>query len=294
MNQRILRLAAAAFTFTACAPREPAPERAPDARPAVGRLPAAGASWTNEVAVEQTVVQTIGGRDIESRLFFCMNYRFRLIGRESDGSVAMEAGFERLAIRATSPVGDFSFDSASPAGASPTLAPLAALAGATFRFRLGQDLKVSGIGGLEVLAARIAAAARDPSLAASASSFVNETSIRQSLESIFCFFPTGEVAPGDIWKAESTLGGQAPSVTRYVFTDVKNERGRLTEKVEGRVEPAQAGGGANLRGAISGEVEVDADALRVLAGSIDQELSGIIVVHGVSMPMEVKTLTTFK
>ena len=149
---------------------------------------------------------------------------------------------------------------------------------------------MSGIGGLEVLAARIAAAARDPSLAGEPSSFVNKTSIGQSLESIFCFFPTGEVAPGDIWKAESTLGGQPPSVTRYVFTDVKNKRGRLTEKVEGRVEPAQAGGGANLRGAISGEVEVDADTLRVLAGSIDQELSGIIVVHGVSMPMEVKTL----
>jgi hypothetical protein len=253
-----------------------------------------GCSWTNRVAVEQTVAQTVSGGDIETKQSFSTTWRFAVLGRDADGGLSMEAVFERLQIKMRSPMGNWNFDSAGIDDPGSPLAALRGLSGGRFTFTIGPDMRVREVGGLAELSAQMAAAAKDPELASIAGSYINEASIRASLETMFGLFPDKNIAVGESWTRTSTPGGGMPVVVRGKITATKIAGDRLSARVEGRIEPAGESGTVELRGRQSGIVELDARRLRILGGSISQDLAGRVQVGGTMVPMTVKSSTRFE
>ena len=289
MNSRIGRLAAASFLcLLSCAPQSPPGNSA--FAPALAPL----SSWRTKVEVRQSVSQTIGGRDIESRQSFSTTYRFKVLGRDADGGLSIEAVYENLALKLTSRLGSASFDSSEPDDPSSPLAALGGLVGGSFTFALGPTMRLGGIGGLPELAARMAAAAKDPAFASSASAYMNEGSIRHSLEAIFGLFPAAKVAAGESWIVESAMDCSMPLVSRNKITATKAAGYRISARIEGVIGPAGGGGAVELRGTVSGGVELDAASLRILGGCMNQNLSGSVLVRGTRIPMEVKNSMRFE
>jgi hypothetical protein len=284
MNTRILGLlAASVLFFSSCAPKPDQSRSGASFAPALQ----AGTSWTNTVVVAQTITQEISGRAIEAKQDFSTTYRFKVLGRGEKDSLSMEASYERLKLDMKSPAGSISFDSGDSVDPSSPLGVMTALIGGRFTFKLGTDLKVSEVGGLSELAAKMAAAAKDPALASMASSYLNESSIRQSLESLFGLFPTRSIRPGESWTSSSSLNTGVSASMKSKLTAIKVAGDQISTKVEGEIEPLEKGATSELRGHLSGSLELNAASLRILDGNISQSLSGKIAINGTSIPITV-------
>ena len=303
MNNLSGCLAAAAFLLLSCAAQKPsAPATsAPQADFPLAPALTAGSTWANRVDVEQRVEQRIGGRGIETRLSFSTTYRFTLLGRGAGGELRMEATYERLAIKAASPAGDWSFDSAASSAGTfgtarngPRLDALRALAGGRFAFVLGTDMAVRGITGLPELAARMAAASGNPALASVASSWMGEAPVRMGLEAIFGLFPRKKVAPGESWALAPAQVGGIPITVRSRVTATKVSGDKLSARVEGIIEPAGDRADDGLRGTQTGAVELDTASLRITGGTMGQDIVGSVMVGGTKVPMTVSSTTRFE
>jgi hypothetical protein len=284
MSTRIVcLLAATVLAFASCMPK------LNPAQPEASFAPAlkAGASWTNTVSVAQTIVQELSGRAVETKQDLSTRYRFTVLGRGEGGALAMEASYEYLKLDIKSPVGSLSFDSCDSVDPASPLSPMGALIGGRFTFKLGADLEVSEVGGLSELAAKTAAAAKDPALAATASAFLNEASIRQSLESLFGLFPATKVASGESWTSSFSLGSGVSVSTKSKLIATKVLGDRVSAKLEGEIESAGDGGVHELHGSLSGTVELDVASLRLLGGDMSQSLAGRVTVGGASIPIKV-------
>ena len=250
-------------------------------------------TWTTKVSAEQTLTQSMGGRDIEARQSFSTSYRFTVFGRDPGGALSMEAAYEGLALRISSPLGNWSFDSSGPADPESPFAALRALVDGRFTFSLGADMRVRDLGGLSELAARIAATARNPVLAANASSWMSEAALRTSLEAMFGLFPSGKIAVGQSWNLTSSPGGGMPVVVHNTITATKVSGEKMSATIDGRIEPAGEGGAAQLRGSQSGSVDLDRAGLRILGGGMSQDLVGSFMVRGTEVPITVHSVISF-
>lgn len=304
MNSLTGSLAAAAFLLLlSCAAQKPSAPATSAPQAALPLAPAltAGSTWANKVDVEQRIAQRVGGRDIETRLSFSTTYRFTLLSREPDGDLRMEAAYERLAIRASSPTGDWSFDSAAnpagpvgTAGKGPRLDALRALVGGRFAFVLGTDMAVRGITGLAELAARMAAASGNPALASVAGSWMGEAPVRMGLEAVFGLFPRKKVALGESWTLAPVPVGGIPITVRSRITATKVSGDKLSARVEGIIEPAGDRADEGLRGTQTGAVELDTASLRITGGTMGQDIVGSVMVGGTKVPMTVSGTTRFE
>jgi hypothetical protein len=254
----------------------------------------ASSVWTSTVLVEQSIVQTIGSREIATAQSFSTTYRFSLVGRGAGGELAMEASYLRISLKMKSPDGNYSFNSANDAESSASLAALRGLVGGSFTFTLRPDRRVGEIAGLPALAARIAASANDPAIAARASEYLGESSIRASLEMMFGLFPAEEVAVGDRWAIAVSSGKGALDFSRCRATAMKIDGKQLSAKVDGTIESAEEDGRARLGGSLSGNARLDTASLQILAGGITMELAGEIVVRGIKIPVKIARVTSFE
>ena len=252
-----------------------------------------GSSWATRVSAEQTLTQSMGGRDIEARQSFSTTYRFTVLGRDPGGALSMEAVYEGLSLRISSPLGTWSFDSSGAVDPESRFAALRALVGGRFTFSLGPDMRVRDLGGLSELAARIAVAARNPILAASASSWMNEAAMRSSLEAMFGLFPGGKIAVGQSWNVSSSPGGGMPVVAHNTITATKVSGDKMSATIDGRIEGAGEGGAAELRGKQDGSVDLDRARLRILGGGVSQDLVGSVMVSGTKVPITVHSVISF-
>ena len=250
-------------------------------------------TWSTRMSAEQTLTQVVGGCDIESRQSFSTTYRFTVLGRDPGGALSMEAVYDGLSLRMSSPLGNLSFDSSEPVDPKSRFATLYALVGGRFTFSLGSDMRVRDLGGLAELAARIAAAARNPELAATASSWLNEASMRSSLEAMFGLFPSGNIAVGQSWNVTSGSGGGMPIVAHNRITATKVSGESMSATIDGSIEPAGEGGAAELRGKQSGSVDLDRMRLQILSGKMRQDLVGSVMVSGTKVPITVHSVISF-
>jgi hypothetical protein len=237
------------------------------------------------------VKERINGKDIEIKQSFLTEYRFSFLSRGSDGSIKLRAVYEKLRLDMKSPSGDISFDSSKPGTSGTNLNALRALEGGGFDFVLGPDLKVREIDGLSALAARIASAAKDPALATTASQFMNDGAIRQSLDSMFGVFPAARPEIGGSWSVESSAIGIVPVTSRLKMSAVKVEGSQVEVKVTGDIASE---GNASLKGKITGNLILDVDALRILSGGLSQEIEGSIHVGNVSVPISIYGTTVYR
>jgi hypothetical protein len=71
------------------------------------------------------------------------------------------------------------------------------------------------------------------------------------------------------------------------LTAIKVAGDQISTKVEGEIEPLEKGATSELRGHLSGSLELNAASLRILDGNISQSLSGKIAINGTSIPITV-------
>jgi hypothetical protein len=160
-------------------------------------------------------------------------------------------------------------------------------------------MRVRNLGGLAELAARLAAAAENPALASTASAYLSEASIRQSLEAMFGLFPAAKVGVGDSWSIAISPSCGFPlssrvkvTATKVATTKVAGDR--IAAKIEGVIESGGEGSASELRGTESGSVDLDIASLRILGGSKSQNFTGTMLVRGTKIPMTVTSATRFE
>jgi hypothetical protein len=291
MTGRIACFAMLSLTcLISCSPRAKAPSPSPQSSPLPASALDKASTWRSTLVVDQAIEQRIGSRKIRTRQVSSTTYRFSCLGRNDDGGLSMELSYERLALKLSTAGASYDFDSASTQDPASPLAPLNALVGGRIGFTLGPDHRIGELSGLAELAARIAAASRNPVLAAGASSFLGEGQVRKGLESIFGMFPASSVAVGDSWPLPASGGNP----TRIKLTAIGLENDRIAVELTGPVEPSLGGEGTSLRGELKGKVELDPAGLRVLAGELSLSLEGSVRLRGLDVPMRIASSTRFE
>jgi hypothetical protein len=238
------------------------------------------------VRVEQTVTEAAEGREVRVRQQSTTVYRLESRGRLPDGSTALAARWDDLAIRMDVAGAEILFDSRAPAEATPGLEPLARLCGRSLSFVADPRGRVREVRGLAALALELAP--DNPRARAVLDQLLDERMVRTSLEGFLGLLPPTPVRAGESWDVESTLpfAGGLRARTRLTLRDVTGATCTLSlVSAVGAAAGSAGRGGGGVTGSQEGKVTVDRKTGTVVAGEIRQRLTGAFTGPGGTVPL---------
>ncbi len=236
-----------------------------------------GATYTVTVENRQNINQQIQGQSIDMTQQQTFTYRYDVTEVADDGTMTVEATYERVAAEAESMGGSFSYDSAdadTSAAASPQVHMLATLVGRQFTFRVrptGEVFEVQGIG--EMIDAMLAAM-EAPNEQARAQmeeqlrSQFDEEALHSQIERSFAFYPEDPVQVGESWTAQYTLEQMVPLWVGATYTLESVEDGIATVSVN-----SNANAVSDAEPMRMGQAEVDLDLNGTQTGTLRIDLS---------------------
>lgn len=301
----------------------PAPVPAPDAVPAAPsgekvelrvRLKK-GERYRYGMEMEQTIVQEVGGREMEIVQSTGFVYAFDVLEALPDGAYAMECVFESARTKSAVPGMEFEYDSKSAKKDEPVPAParpLAALVGGKFRCEfdaLAKCRKVEGMAKLldDMLDSIPTEGVPDPetfkaTMRKALGGQFGDEAMKGAFSQSFGYLPPRPVAVGESWefKASLRLGFALDVSAKYTLKERKDGRSILA--FEGTVvtpagaEPMDAGMmkmRADIEGSLKGTFEIEEASGWIRSGSSEMEMKGKMTVisdgaDGMEVPLRSK------
>ena len=236
-----------------------------------------------------------------------MRYLFSVKESQEKGETRIDVVYERIKVEQQNDLMPISFDSDIPGNPdleNPFGIAFSALKGSTFSMIVGEDGSVKKVEGIETMVGDMISKIN--------ATLVNDTTdgitdvldmvkseysaekIRKQMESSLKIFPGKDVSVGAFWKIKNEIDGIVPmeTETEYLLKDIQTDVAVLDVKGTFDINQSSAMGAIKLTGTQEGEVTVDKATGFTLKSVITQKMSGTSEAMGMSLPMNIESVTT--
>jgi hypothetical protein len=257
-------------------------------------------------STSQAIRHSADGRIFELEQELRAELKLRVRERSPDGRHIVDASYEALDLTIRSAGHTLAWDSRAPGQGAAALRPLAALVGEEFTIVVSDRGVVEKVLGLDLLEKRLGErmAGRvvgqdgpDGGGFALPGGWLASGSAATDLASLFCPFPAGPVAVGDLWETERRgTGTPDPAGLGLRLRDrwvLRSRSGaRATIGLGSVLDAPPAGGtqarGAGISGTRQGTLVVDIPTGRLVSSSLEQVAGGTVLLQGVPVTVEIR------
>lgn len=269
--------------------------------------PEQGKSYRIKTLAEQDISQEMMGQKIKIKQTMEMTYLFSVKESKEKGVSRIDVTYERIKVDQQNDLMPISFDSdveEDPNSTNPFGVAFSALKGSKFSMLVGENGSVMKVEGIEEMISQMMNKVNE--LLVSDTSKVksdvldmvkseySEEKIRKQMEASLKIFPDKQVSVGDSWKIKNIVDGVVPmeTETEYHLKDIRSDVAVLDVKGTFDIDQSSAMGKIKLKGTQEGEMTVDKATGFTLKSKITQKMSGTSEAMGMSLPMDINSVTT--
>ncbi len=269
-----------------------------------------GETYSQSYKSNSTILQSIGGQNMEIKIEVQGKWGFQVLGIEKD-LYTLEIKYQSLSMNMQMPQGTMEFSSEKKDN-DPASAVLGALVDKPFQVKMSKTGKISEIGGVEELFTSATSALgqmddmQKKQILDQVVQAYGDKAFQANMETTTAIFPDAKVAKGDSWRLTTKLESNitADIETVYTLADVLNDVYVITGKSEIKAvnsdEYKQMGGmemKQNLTsGSMTSTLKLDKTTGWIKEGETTQEMDMDLILKdspqvpgGMSIPMQIDT-----
>ena len=257
--------------------------------------PREGESYKARMVTDQKISQAVQGQKQEIPQTVSFGFTYNVKEVRDDGTAVVQVSYDSVQFKQEGPMGKIEYDSASPSDSiHPMVKGFAALVGLGFSMEVTPTGKVVKVEGAGEMLSRMMESIDMPTPAARAAmeekmkDQFGDQALKEMMEQMMAIYPDEPVAIGDSWSKRVVISKGTPMIMDNTWTLKSRGNGVAVLEVQSKVEPnpgaeAMEMGVAKvkqeLRGAQSGTIELDEATGWTLRSTLNQKLSGNMVIQ---------------
>lgn len=262
-----------------------------------------GTAYQYELVTKQNISQKMMGQDIS--MGNAMTFGTTYAVKSSAGTdKVLDVTYDYLGMNMTSTMMSMEYDSRDTSKQDARLKILNGMVGKTFQVTLDEQGNVKKVDGFSSLVNGMVDTASPDAMQQKqlVEGFMNDSSIRQSLQQSFSVYPTKPVKPGDTWKnlMVTNMGPMQMTLdNNYKLISVNNGSAHVEINSTIKAQAATTGQMAQMQGMKidltgdqKGTMDIEVASGMVTTSKMTQNIKGKISVQGQEIPMSIKSDVT--